>query len=180
MMDMKIDVSKAIASLKRKSKKLEADLIKNFKVAGDEFIDDIAIHQMSGRPGLNAPTGTLRRSWFRKVRGSLSSDIILSVATRTKYAAVHEYGKQQVPGHTVKNYFRRTSKGYTKSGRKRRFGKISVGVAKGGLVRVRSHYRKPHTRIYPIRLHVRSRWQIRGRFLFQRAILRSYRSISDK
>lgn len=178
MMSVKIDTEKVIRAFIRKKKAVGVSLKRNIGIAGLNFISDINLHQMTGRPGLNRITGNLAKSWFRRVEGSLDTDIVLSVATRTKYARPHEYGKAQIPSHSVRNYFRRTAKGYTKSGAKRRFKKISIGLAKGGLVRVRSHFRKAHTKIFPKRLHVRARWATRGMQLFRRAILMAYREFS--
>lgn len=47
--------------------------------------------QMSGRPYLRTITGTLKRSWFVTVR-TISQGIASSLKTRSKYAAIHQFG----------------------------------------------------------------------------------------
>ena len=55
------------------------------------FRAKIQREQMSGRPGLKAPTGNLRRSWHVRLRAS-GADAAVVLGTSTKYAAVHQFG----------------------------------------------------------------------------------------
>jgi len=56
-------------------------------------------NEMSGRPGLNAPTGTLRRSWHVDLHGE-GEDISATMANDAVawYAIVHQTGKTIRPG----------------------------------------------------------------------------------
>ena len=55
------------------------------------FIGKMKKEQMSGRPYLKTQTGNLKRSWF--VKSGIAPGIIwASTATRTKYAAIHQFG----------------------------------------------------------------------------------------
>jgi len=56
-----------------------------------QFSGFIQKTQMSGRPGLKAPTGTLKRSWHVKVDGS-GGDTVVTLGTSTRYAIAHELG----------------------------------------------------------------------------------------
>jgi hypothetical protein len=179
MITVKINHKKVAAALRRNSRVLQKQLRVHMKQAGEAFVGDIVSHQMTGRPGLRRRTGHLIKSWFQRVAGTLGTDMVLTVATRSKYAKPHELGKAQIRGHGVKAHFRRTRAGYTKTGRKRRFKTIGAGLKSGGLVRVRMHTRKPHTKIFPVRLHIRSRWRSRGLRLFTRGVLRAYREFSN-
>lgn len=158
MINVKIDYSKVAAGLKRRSRRLQADLKVNMQQAGEAFIGDIVSNQMSGRPGLRRQTGNLAKSWFQKVTGTLETDIVLTIGTRTKYAAPHEFGEQRVPAHSVRAHVRR------------QFGKLR---------KVAAHRRKAHVRKFPKRLRVRARWVSRGLRMFRRAILRAYRVFSQ-
>lgn len=56
-----------------------------------QFIGKIKREQMSGRPGLNAPTGTLRRSWYERTVID-GTNTRVTIATASKYARPHQYG----------------------------------------------------------------------------------------
>lgn len=69
------------------------------------FIGKIQKEQMTGRPGLKAKTGTLRRSWFPLVEIIKDSmDVVGKVFTDVKYAKVHQTGMDIAqPAHTRLN-----------------------------------------------------------------------------
>lgn len=97
----------------------------------DIWLDRQKGRQMSGRPGLRAPTGTLRRSWQTRVKTGGFKGHRVAAFTTVKYAAPHEFGKMVVPTHTRGPYRR-------KSG-----------------AEVRKHSVRGFTRSMPVRLHMR-------------------------
>ena len=145
--------------------------LKGMRSASLRFIGDIQKNQMTGRPGLNVRTGTLRRSWFERTRIE-GKDIVTTVATATRYARVHEYGSASVPAHRVATHYRRSPGVSTQyrgvKGRR-------TGLRAGKLHRVRSHTRRAHTKNYPVRLHVRDSWNNVGRRLIRQRILRYWK-----
>lgn len=85
------NVEKIVKALDRKNKRAMS-AAKIGMVQGMEFFRSrILRNQMTGRPGLNVVTGTLRRSWFIRSRAELD-DFITTLATETFYAEVHEKG----------------------------------------------------------------------------------------
>ncbi len=57
----------------------------------DFFSGKMKKEQMTGRPYLKTDTGALKQSWFVKSE-IVAMGIIAKLATRSKYARIHQYG----------------------------------------------------------------------------------------
>ncbi len=97
MVDYKHNIDQIIIRLKEKDKRTVKLAQQGMKRGMRKFESKIIKEQMSGRKGsmgLNAPTGTLRRSWFITTWGR-GIDFFTRLATTTKYAAVHQFGSEK-------------------------------------------------------------------------------------
>jgi hypothetical protein len=113
--EYKIDTEKYMEALA----KYPTLLFRNLRTAlggiGQDFLGKFIKQRLSGRPGLNRQPGApLARSFFKKVEGGIlpgasgfvqndnGETLHLAIATSSKYAAIHEYGSEGLPGGVIK------------------------------------------------------------------------------
>ena len=93
----KSNINRIIASLKNKDVRA-MQAAKGGMVRGMQFYEGYMIRtQMTGRKsddfGLNVQTGNLRASWaVNSENEGMGGDLVVTLGTRTKYAAVHQFG----------------------------------------------------------------------------------------
>lgn len=91
MSDYIDNIDEIIKSFKKKGKDIIPALQRGLKDGMEDFSGKIQKEQMTGRPGLKTQTGTLKRSWFTQGSGS-GLDYAVKLVTRSKYAAIHQFG----------------------------------------------------------------------------------------
>lgn len=101
-------------------------------------------NKLSGRPGLNVQTGTLRRGITYKVEEPQRGTVVATVGTNVKYAGVHEFGFKGVV--TIKAHMRQVKSRNKSKFMPVRFNKNSTRIAmkqtESGVAFVKAHQRK--------------------------------------
>jgi len=88
-------LEKALAEISRNVPKATKT---GFKTWGTTTLGKFVGQRLAGRPGLKKRTGDLSRSFFFKTTGTMvDGNVVGSFYTRSKYAAIHEFGKTITP-----------------------------------------------------------------------------------
>lgn len=101
-------------------------------------------NKLSGRPGLNVQTGTLRRSIAYTVEEPQRGTIVATVGTNVKYAGVHEFGFKgvvSVRAHMRQIKSRNKSK-YVPVRFNKNSTRIKLQQSESGVAFVKAHARK--------------------------------------
>ena len=88
----KSTAKQVIRSIAQKEAAIVPAIITGMSQGMLEFRGHIQRTQMTGRPGLNVKTGTLRRSWYVKTRRKSARRVTVALGTRVKYARIHQTG----------------------------------------------------------------------------------------
>lgn len=102
---MAVALSFRDARLRKALEVAPVELLRQMRIAMEEVLQDVEARliqeQLSGRPGLESRTGTLRRSWrppgSGRVSGETLADLRGVLATSTPYARIQEYGGTVAP-----------------------------------------------------------------------------------
>jgi hypothetical protein len=154
-------INKAIANMKALPKALVAGM--------REFEAYEQKEEMSGRPGLRAPTGTLRRSWHVALTGEgIETVATLSNDAVAWYAIVHENGGIfNIPEHTRRIF--KTFASHHLEGMKIKTKKFQLTT---GETKVRAH-----TMNMPKRLHMNQNWETFGYQMVRDRVLAALRAL---
>jgi hypothetical protein len=138
-----IDMTKLSQLVEAFGKKVHRTIKQALSVSIDVMIRDIVINRLEGQY-LNRVTGTLIRSITASKSAEVSGDLILAkYGSNLPYAKIHEEG---FVGRIHVRGFSRTMTPQVTSKKKARLTKRRL-KKKGGGLRKRVHYVKPHTRL---------------------------------
>jgi phage gpG-like protein len=148
-------------------------LQKGFQRAGQYFIAKIQEEQMTGRPGLKARTGNLRRSWWPLTYQN-GDDLVSKVFTDVKYARIHQTGGDiNIPARERTLHFKKTKRGTRFSSESSATPSTAGKIHKNYFTRVVQG--KAHVIHIPKRLRVLEDFQESGLKMYAGAIVESFK-----
>jgi len=103
--EFNIDIAELRLRLNAKTAQIVKAITGGLQAGMRLYEGHVLTNMMSGRRrpdyGLNVRTGTLRRSWRVKTKGTTLDDYAVSLATGTKYARIHQFGGKAGRNHAA-------------------------------------------------------------------------------